>query len=153
ALVREAREFQIWALSELLCLASGKALASDVAHGMHLAKLAVAVAEAIPGDNPFLRKVRWHAWAHLGNGLRVLGELNKADEAFATADRFWKPGQGRADIVLLDEARVVAMKASLRREQRRLPEARELLDQALELDQGPLRASILVSKAGTLEEL
>ena len=53
----------------------------------------------------------------------------------------------------LDEARLLDLEASLRRAQRRLPEALALLDHALALGKEKATGRILILKAKTLEEL
>src|SRR5262249_181618 len=55
---------------------------------------------------------------------------------------------------LLDEGRRLDLKASLRRDQRRLPEALELLDRALVADErGSYTGHLLIKRAKTLEEM
>jgi tetratricopeptide (TPR) repeat protein len=152
-LVRDATEFKSWALSEHFSLQSTELAAEDTAAAVEAAELAVAIAEALPGQSPWTSKVRWHAWAHLGNVRRAVGNLRTADEAFRTAERFWQAGR-RDPTHLLEEALVLAMKAALRRAQRRLPEALEFLEAALTADQRQtLRGTILISKSKAVEEL
>lgn len=152
AIVREAKEFHIWSLAEFLALESVRVAAEDAEKALELAQLAVTTAEAIAGHTPWLSKLRGFAYAHLGNAYRIFGDLRKADEAFAKFSELWKAGKDDP-ITLLDEARLIAMKAALRREQRRSDEALELLDQALALDkQEILRGVLLLSKSKALEE-
>ncbi|HTQ79890.1 MAG TPA: hypothetical protein VMM92_07835, partial [Thermoanaerobaculia bacterium] len=152
AIVRESREFHIWSLVEFLALLSVRVAAESAEKALELAQLAVTAAEAIGGRTPWAMKLRAFAYAHLGNAYRVLMDLRKAEEAFATFSELWKASKD-VPAVLLDEARLVAMKAALRREQRRFDDALELLRQAEVLDKsGDLRGVLLVSKAKTLEE-
>jgi len=151
-IICEAREFHIWSLAELLCLESVRVAATNAQKALEFALLAVTTAEAISGRTPWLSKLRAFAHAHLGNAYRIQGELRKADEAFAKFSEFWAAGKDDPT-TLLDEARLVAMKAALRREQRRFEEALKLLDEAADLDRGKvLRGILLISKAKTLEE-
>jgi transcriptional regulator with XRE-family HTH domain len=153
ALVKDAAEFQSWALSEHLCLKSTELAADDAAAAVEAAELAVTIAEALPGNSPWVSKVRWNAWAHLGNARRVAGNLREAEEAFRTSDRFWRLGR-RDPSRLLEESRVLRMKAALRRAQRRLPESLDLLETALAADQRQaMRGTILISTAKAVEEL
>ena len=86
------------------------------------------------------------------HAYRIFGDLRKADEAFAKFSELWKAGKDDPS-TLLDEGRLIAMKAALRREQRCFDEALELLDQALALDKHEaLRGVLLLSKSKALEE-
>lgn len=151
-LIRESKDFQRWALVELICLESAAVAADDASEALALAELALAIAEQMPSENPWAFKVRGFAWAHLGNARRVGGDLAASDEAFATASGLWRVGRMEpADF--LEGARVLAMEASLRTAQRRLGEALELLERAEAADRhGALTATLLVSKAKVLEE-
>jgi tetratricopeptide (TPR) repeat protein len=79
--------------------------------------------------------------------------LPGADTEVERAKVLWKAGEAGDPEQLLDEARVLGMEASLRRDQRRLPEALDCLDRALAADRGGLRAHLLIKRAKTLEEL
>ncbi len=151
AIVREAGEFKHWALSEFLALQSTRMTSSDPKRALEFTELSVAVAEAIPGTSPWLSNVRGFAYAHLGNARKVLGDLGLAEAAYASADRFLKAGRSDKS-GLLNLSRVFGMKAALRRDQRRFSEAISLLDQALALEKGPHRATLLAVKATVLEE-
>jgi tetratricopeptide (TPR) repeat protein len=152
AIIREAKEFHVWSLAEFLALESVRIAAEDAEKALELAQLAVTTAEAIGGCTPWLSKLRAFAYAHLGNAYRIFGDLRKADEAFAKFSELWQAGKDDPT-TLLDEARLIAMKAALRREQRRFDEALRLLDQALALDKhAALRGVLLLSKSKALEE-
>ncbi len=153
ALVREAREFQSWALCELLCLESRKRASNNAAMAVQLGKLAAQIAELVPGEERWRSRLQGFALAFLANALRVQGDLRGAEETFARSDELWQAGQG-CQIHLLEESRRLDLKASLRRDQRRIPEALELLDQALAADeQGAYKGHILIKRAKTLEEM
>ena len=65
----------------------------------------------------------------------------------------WQAGED-CPIPLLEESRLLDLKASLRRSQRRLPEALELLDRALAADErGAYTGHLLIKRAKTLEEM
>jgi transcriptional regulator with XRE-family HTH domain len=150
-IIAESREYHSWGLCELLCLESTGTAPKDPAKALYLAELAVHVADQIDRA-AWLPRLQTFAWAHVGNSRRVAGDLHAADEAFATSDRF-----ARIEAIgprpPLEEARVPAMKASLRVVQGRFSEARALLDRALALDTGSLRGTLLVAKAKAVEEL
>ena len=74
--------------------------------------------------------LRARAHAHLGNARRVLGELKAADDAFLRSrELLAQSGTGNT----LVEAEILSLQGSLRLDQRRLDEAFELVDRALDL--------------------
>ena len=124
---------------------------------MELAELAVEVGSVLgawePAEQDWLYELRAYAWAHLGNARRVAGNLPSAELAFACADSWWKQGERLTGDALGYEARLHALKASLRREQRRFDEALRLLDRALAADTDhSLAVTILINKANVLEQ-
>src|SRR3954470_11733922 len=153
AIVQENPEFRSWALCELLCEKSVKAAADSPARAEQLAELALLIASLVFGDDEWRSSLQGYSYAFLGNACRVGGNLRRAEEAFDHSDRLWQAGDNGAR-ELFDEARLLDLKASLRREQRRLPEALDLLNQALRLSEGTaLAGHVLVNKSKTLEEL
>ncbi len=152
ALVREAREFQSWALCEHLCLESKQQASNNPALAVQLGKLAVQVAELVPVEDRSRYKLRGYASALLANALRAQGDLKSAEEKFVEAEELWRSGEGCT--VNLLESRLLDLKASLRRSQRRFPEALELLDRALVADErGFYTGHLLIKRAKTLEEM
>jgi transcriptional regulator with XRE-family HTH domain len=153
-LVREAAEFQTAGLCELLCEESRIAARDSAARARHLAALAVLAAERIVGDEAWCSRVRGYAGAHLGNAARAGGgDLPEAERLFAAAEKLWTLGNDSDPGRLLNEARILHLKASLRRAQRRMPEALELLDRALAIDRWGETPTLLVSKAKAMEQL
>ncbi|MFL6236913.1 MAG: helix-turn-helix domain-containing protein [Thermoanaerobaculia bacterium] len=153
ALVREAREFQNWALCEHLCLESRRRASSDAAMAVQLGKLAVQVAGLVPGEETWRSRLRGYALAFLANALRVQGDLRSAEETFNKSDELWEAGAA-CTVTLLEESRLLGLKASLYRSQRRLSESLEILDRALEADRhGALTSYLLLMRAKTLEEM
>ncbi len=71
------------------------------------------------------------AWAELGNAHRVNDDLKQAAGALGTATRRFEEGTG--NMLLL--ARVVDLQASLLNDQRKIPDACDLLDMASQLYQ------------------
>jgi tetratricopeptide (TPR) repeat protein len=95
---------------------------SDARRALDLAILAARIALALPKDayHPeWVQDLQARAFAYLANALRVSGELKAADRAFADAERRFS-WQNPAI-----EAELLNLKSSLRREQRRYPEALE----------------------------
>ena len=151
AVVAEGPEFHSPALVALLCGESIQAAADDADEAVGLADLACFMAEQVTPERR--ARAQGYAWAHLGNARRVQGDLRAGEAAFRrTADR-WQAGVDDGS-GLFDEARVLDLEASLRREQRDLPAALDLLDRALAADRTGARAGhILVIRAKTLEEM
>lgn len=107
-----------WAVCELLCLESQRQCGEDPTKAVPLCELALVVADLAEGGESMRSKLRGLAWAHLGNALRAKDNFEAAERAFLSADEFWKLGEGVAD-GLLEEGLIFALKASLRRDQRR----------------------------------
>ena len=148
-LVAGGREYQSWALCELLCIESERAAACDASRAVELAELSLRVAERVSGDQWPLR-IQGYAWAHLGNARRVASNLPGADSAFRRARELWEAGAA-ADPGWLSEAQVLSLEASLRRAQRRFPESLELLERALAGAPPSLAGSIGLKLATTLQ--
>jgi tetratricopeptide (TPR) repeat protein len=154
AVVREIRDFRSWALAEMVCHESIEAAAHDADEALELAELAVVIADCLPEEEVLRGRTQGYARFHLGNARRVKGRsLPEADMAFAEANVLWKAGAEGDPDGFLNEARVLGMEASLRREQHRLDEAIRLLDQALVIDHGDLRATLTINRANALEEI
>jgi transcriptional regulator with XRE-family HTH domain len=152
ALVREAAEFQDAGLCELLCEESLRAAGDSAEAALRLAELAVLAAERVPGTPGWRRRCEGYAEFHMANARRVPGNLLAAEESLARAAELWQAGAAD-DPGLLNEARVLHLEASLRRAQRKLPEALALLDRALAADHWGETPSLLLGKAKALEEL
>lgn len=153
ALVRDNPAFQTWAVSELAAHESIEAAAGDPDEALAWAGLAVLIADLAPGEPAFHARSQGYALFHRGNAFRVKGRLRpEADADFDQANILWKAGKAGDPERLLDEARVLGMEASLRREQRQFPEALDLLDRALAVDRGGLRIHLLINRAKILEE-
>lgn len=156
--IRSSPRFRSWGLTELLCERSIELAATDAARGLEVATLAAEIAGKLqewqPAEQHWLEELRGFAWAHVGNAWRVLGDLRKADDAFETAEDWWESGAVDVGDILGYEGRFWALKASLRRAQRRLPEALELIEQALAAEEKPEdRGRILIKKAKIMEEM
>jgi tetratricopeptide (TPR) repeat protein len=158
AMIHDQEYLHSWGLAELLCAESEKEAPRDADRAWELADLAVQVSSLIdewkPAEPLWLNELRAYALAHLGNACRVAGDLRAAEEAFAAAEALWQPAFENMGDVLDYEARYFALFASLRRAQRRFPDALDLLDRARAANPAPaLLARILINQAKTLEEL
>jgi DNA-binding XRE family transcriptional regulator len=152
AVVLEVEDFWIWPFCELLCDESLKAAPDSAGRALELAGLALAVAHLVFGDEAWRASLRRYAWAHFGNALRVCGQLPSAETAFCRAAELEKAAALGDPAGLLNEARVLGLEASLRREQRLLPQALDLLSRALAADKGDLAQHLLINRAKILEE-
>ncbi len=153
ALIAELPELHSWALCEWYCAESAAAAADNPRRAARLAVLALRVARHVPGTAAWRSRLLGNVLFHLANARRVLGHLPIGEAALERAEPLWAAG-APADPGLLDRSRVLDLVASLRREQRRLGEARALLDQAVTLaTPGPATARLLLKQAKLHEEL
>jgi transcriptional regulator with XRE-family HTH domain len=152
-LVQEGREYQSFALCELLCAESEKAAADNVMTAVELAELALLVARLVPGEPGWRARLEGYSGGHLANAIRVGGALQLAEQTLAAHLRLWEAGAA-SDPGILDPIRLLDLEASLRKDQRRLSEALALLDRALATGPAPeATGRLLIKKAGTLEKL
>jgi transcriptional regulator with XRE-family HTH domain len=149
-LVESSPEFHSWALAERLCHESEEAAADRADRALDLASLACRVAELIPGEEAWRSRLQGYCLAFLANARRVGNDMPGAEEAFARAWKLWNQGTG-ADPALLTEWRLLDLEGSLRRDQRRFPEALRLLDRARNVAPPHAVGRVLVKKAVTLE--
>jgi transcriptional regulator with XRE-family HTH domain len=153
AMVEAEPKFQTWALCERLCAESERAAGDHAGRALELAELALRVAALMPGGEAWRSQVQGYAWAFLGNARRVASRLNPAEDAFERSRALWQAG-GEAEAGVLDETRVLDLEASLRRDQRRLPEALALLERALAVSKNDEETGrILLKKAATQEHM
>jgi tetratricopeptide (TPR) repeat protein/transcriptional regulator with XRE-family HTH domain len=152
-LVERSLELRSWALCERICAESAKAAAADAREALDWANLALKIATLTWGGEPWRSHLQGYAWAFVGNARRVANDLRGADEAFANSRRLWEAGLPE-NAGILDESRMLDLEASLRKDQRRWPEALDLLDRAQEATSTEnARARLLLNKAFTLEQM
>jgi transcriptional regulator with XRE-family HTH domain len=152
-LVRQVAEFQTPGFCELLCEESLAAAGDSAQRARRLAELAAAAAELVRGTAGFRSRLRGLAGVHVGNALRVEGrDLPAAGAMLDGALVAWEAGAGD-DPGLLNAARVHGLTASMRRAQRRLPEALAALDEGLRIDRWGETPALLLAKARALVEL
>jgi transcriptional regulator with XRE-family HTH domain len=149
--VEKKGEFRRWALCELLCEESIRAAGDSADRALELANLALHLAGLTPGEEAWRQRLQGYAWAHVGNARRVKGDLPAANEAFERSQTLWTVGIP-GDSGPLNEARVLGLRSSLLREQRKFVEALELLNQALALSKESETQYLLLNKAKLLEE-
>jgi tetratricopeptide (TPR) repeat protein len=144
--------FYFWALSERLCDESIRTAAHDSDQSRELAELALQIAEGTPGSNPWRCRLQGYAWAFVGNSLRVGGDLLSSDSAFHRSGEFWEAGN-TATPAPLDGARILDLKASLRRYQGRFEEALALHSAALQEAHLPAKKARTLLKIAAVLEL
>jgi transcriptional regulator with XRE-family HTH domain len=151
-LVERSKELRSWALCEKVCAESERAAAADASRALDLADLALHIANHARGPEGWRSRLQGYAWAFVANARRVASDLPGADQAFGKAWKLWKtcPAEEQGP---LPEWRLLDLEASLRRAQRRLPEALELIDRALASHTGDAPARIFLKKAFTLEQM
>lgn len=142
-----------WALVERLCAESVRTAPADARRALGWAELACRAAERTAGGKAWRARVKGYATAFFANALRVAGDLPGADAAFARTWGLWISGAAAA-AGPLEESRLFDLEASLRRDQRRLPEALERLDRAFALCRSPEgEIRILLKQALTYEQM
>jgi tetratricopeptide (TPR) repeat protein len=130
--VLDDESFQTWGLCRLLLKRSLEQAHAEPGHAVQLAELGVRIAERLGDvyDPSWVRDLRARALATLGNARRVIGELHGAEIAFLEAERVAaESSSGNPEV----RAEQLHLKASLRRDQRRLDEALSLIEQAIAL--------------------
>jgi transcriptional regulator with XRE-family HTH domain len=113
-LARAAREFQSWALVELICDESLRTEPGAAERARDLAGLAVEIAGHVRASEGWRRRILGFAMAHLANAQHALdtaGDPGAARETFAEAERLWESGEDTEQV--LDAGRFPGLKASL----------------------------------------
>lgn len=142
-----------WAICEALYYESQRVCGNKPVQALALAEVALAAADTATGDEAWRAKLRSIAWAHIGNALRAAGtDLKASDHTFTEAERHLEAAaSARTD--LLEEGLVFALKASLRRAQRRFDESADLLRRAAAVaSTDTFRVQVLTSQAKLFEE-
>lgn len=154
ALIWDSPRYQSWGLFEHLMDLSQAAVLEQPRKAEGLLRLALDVTEQLePGEyGPgAVEGAKTRAWTHLGNAFRVLGDFRQAELAFQTAELFF----ARSWLDPVDEARLLELKAALRRAQRRFDEALDLLDASIgvfrEVNEPHHQGRVLMTKGLTLQ--
>jgi transcriptional regulator with XRE-family HTH domain len=152
AVEREAL-FHRWGFAERLWRESLNAASDDHRRALALGELSKAVVERADVSPEFRLRLEGLALSAIANARRVGGDLLAADLDFARAKVLWEAGAA-GDPGLLDEASFHALEATLRRAQRRFPEALACLDRAFATAmQGVDVSYLLISKGNILLDL
>lgn len=129
-LVRTDPELQSWPLGQRLAESCLDLVYAESVKAEELAELAIALSQELDVRRygaELVNDFKARSWACLGEVLRSRADLRGAGEAFTVADNLLMNGTGD----VLEEARLLELKATLRRDQLRLDEAHALLDDAL----------------------
>ncbi|HZF08179.1 MAG TPA: helix-turn-helix domain-containing protein [Thermoanaerobaculia bacterium] len=121
----------LWFLAEWLCEESIQTVGRSRERAAEYAESALVIAEIAPMEELFRMRLAGFCWGHIGNVRRAWNKFVWADEAFEQCAALWKAGATGDPDGLLDAGRVLGLEASLRRDQRRYPEALRLLHEAL----------------------
>jgi transcriptional regulator with XRE-family HTH domain len=151
-LVEDGMKYRTWALCERIAAESVGKAPNHPTEAQELAELALLIAELTPGEDLWRQRLAGYAGLFLGNARRACNNLPGADQALSRARKLFEAG-APGDPGYLNEAWLPALESSLRRAQRRFPEALKRIDEALALDRGELRAQILLNKSRLHETL
>jgi tetratricopeptide (TPR) repeat protein len=152
AVIEDSLEPPTWALCELVCAKSIEMAPSSPAQALELAELALRVAERCPGDEWLRKRTQGYAWFHVANARRAANGLPGSVAALAKATKLWEAG-APGDPGLFNETLPLWIEATIRKTQRRFPEARKRIEDALTADRGELRGKLLLTKAQILQSL
>ncbi len=147
AVVTAGIRLQTWALvvrigEESVCQAS-----RDLPRAASLARLAQHIAELVPGPEGWRNRVRGLAAGYGFNISRVPGDFAQARAGRERARQLWDAGSDPYGV--LDPGRLLDLEASLLRDERRLQESLDRLNEALAVGRSPGRTR--VKKGYTLE--
>jgi len=121
------RRFHSAALVDLLLEECSVLSREEPSRAEEIARLALDIADQIePKDrsHALANDLRARAWAHIGNTRRILSDFEAAEAAMASAESLLEEGSGDP----LERARVLDLKSSLLREQRRFDQALTTID-------------------------
>jgi tetratricopeptide (TPR) repeat protein len=142
------------ALARTICEASACAAADSVEEARELADLALFTALRVPGREGRRDRAVGFCRAFVANAERVATEFAAAEAELQEALALWKAGEP-SDPDFFPEWRLYDLEASLRREQRRFPEALQCLDRAFALCAGEPKAAghILLKKENVYDAM
>jgi hypothetical protein len=108
---RSAREYQTWALVELICNESVRMVSSSAERARDLAGLAVEIAGRVRLSPGWHRRILGFAKAHLASAQNAAGDGDTARETMEEAERLWDSGEDESRI--LDADRFFDLEASI----------------------------------------
>lgn len=129
-LIQTDRELQSSALAHHLIESCHDLLHAEMAKAGEMAELAITLSQVLDVRRygpELVADVKARAWTCRAEVLRCQADLRNADEALAIAESLLEQGTGD----VLDEARLLELKAVLRRDQHRFGEAHAMLDEVV----------------------
>jgi tetratricopeptide (TPR) repeat protein len=152
AVVEELPEYRTWALCELVCAKSIEMAPNSPARALEVAELALRIADLCSGEEWLRRRTRGYAWFHVANARRATNDLAASVAALDIAAELWEIDAPR-DPRIFNVTLPYWIEATIRKTQRRFPEALKRIEEALAADRGELRGKLLLTKAQILQSL
>jgi transcriptional regulator with XRE-family HTH domain len=146
-LVEEAEEYRSWPVCEQAALLSVAKAPNHPREALDWARLAVRIAETVPGGETWRRRLEGWTLHFQANAERACNVLPAARRSLARARKLWEAGEGGDPGRLLNEVWLPWIESNLLRAERQFAEALLKIDEALDLDQGGFRGQILLSKS------
>jgi transcriptional regulator with XRE-family HTH domain len=103
--------FRSWSLCELLCHRSVVEAEERPERGLELARIALEIAEWVPGPDAWSRRLQGYSWGHVAHAYRALGDAAAAQAASARVWPLWNEGAW-GDPGLLSEDRLRELESS-----------------------------------------
>ena len=131
-MIREEARFHSAALVDVLLDQCSVVNQKDPAQSEETARLALDIADRIglaDCGHVLANDLRARAWAYIGNTRRIFSDFRAAESAMAKAEALLEEGSGDP----LERARVLDLKASLLRSQRRFDSALATIDQVISI--------------------
>jgi len=148
-LVEALPELRTRELVVLMASASAEAAADDAGRALAVARAAHRLGELAGGEGAERWALEAKTLAYLSNALRVANDPQEADAVFSQALARWVAAAEKGE-VLLPRWRLLDLEGSLRKDQRRFPEALERLAEARLVAPPEAIARILVIRAATM---
>jgi transcriptional regulator with XRE-family HTH domain len=152
-LIAELPQELAWAVVEHLIAACKRAIVIEPSRALALSELGCRVADAPRTQHRPCPRLQARALAFKANAQRVLGDLAESELSFQRAGRLLKVKAGSGSGPGLPAWRFLDLQASLRRDQRRFPEALSLSDQALILAPPAEHGRLLLNRAAALQPM
>lgn len=153
AIVEAHEAYCSWAMCELVSAKSVEAAPGSPSEALELAELAVLIARRCSGEEWIRQQAQGYAWFHVANARRAASDLPGSVGALDLASGLWEEAGAAFGPGLFNKSIVLALEATIRKTQRRFPEALERIGQALAADRGELKGKLLLTKAQILQSL
>lgn len=131
-LIRNLDRYRSWGLVEHLLTQTAQMWFEEPREAILLAELALFIASQLDETNHsegLLNDLKARCWVHLANVHRILADLNEAERGFAEAHRLLLGGTDDP----MERANFLSAFGRLRIDQRRYPEAEDMLQRSISL--------------------